>query len=74
MMSEQQVREIKRKHSARLLQEPGVCGVGVEKGENGNFILAIHLDAAHPEAAATIPNSLDGCLIKKDFSGPFTKQ
>ena len=74
MTSEQQVREIKRKHSGRLLQQPGVCGVGVEKGENGNFVLAIHLDATQPAAAAIIPDSIEGCPVKRVFSGPFTKQ
>ena len=74
MTSEQQVGEIKRKHSARLLREPGVCGVGVERDENGEFVLAIHLDAAQPQAGSTIPDSLDGCVVRKHFDGPFTKQ
>ncbi len=74
MVSEQQVREIKRKHSGRLLQQPGVCGVGVEKGDDGNFVLAIHLDANLPKAGSAIPDSIEGCPVKRLFSGPFTKQ
>lgn len=74
MISEQQVREIKRKYSGRLLQQPGVCGVGVEKDEGGNFVLAIHLDAGQPKAGAAIPESIDGCQVKRISSGPFTKQ
>jgi hypothetical protein len=74
MVSEQQVREIKRKHSAQLLQQPGVCGVGVEKGEDGNFVLAVHLDASQPKAAAAIPDFIEGCQVKRLFSGPFAKQ
>ncbi len=74
MASEQEVREIKRRHSVRLLQQPGVCGVGVEKDEKGNFVLAIHLDANQPGAGQNIPDSIEGCPIKRVNSGPFIKQ
>jgi hypothetical protein len=73
MTSEQKVREIKNRHSVRLLQQPGVCGVGVEKAENGGFVLAVHLDATQPEAAASIPDTIEGCAVKRIFSGPFKK-
>jgi hypothetical protein len=74
MASEQEVREIKRRHSAWLLQQPGVCGVGVEKDESGNFILAVHLDATQPEAGAAVPDSIEGCPVKRVLSGPFVRQ
>jgi hypothetical protein len=74
MPSEQQVREIKRRHSARLLQQPGVCGVGVEKDARGEFVLAVHLDATQPEAGAELPDAIEGCPVKRIRSGPFTKQ
>ena len=74
MISEQQIREIKRRHSGQLLQQPGVCGVGVEKDEAGNFVLAIHLDAGQPKAGAAIPDSIEGCPVKRLFSGPFTRR
>ena len=61
MATEEEVRQIKRRHSARLLQQPGVCGVAVEKGEHGDFVLAIHLDATQPDAGATIPDAIEGC-------------
>jgi hypothetical protein len=74
MFSEQQVREIKRRHSNELLQRPGVCGVGVEKDEDGNFVLAVHLDATQPKAAEAVPDSIEGCPVKRSFSGPFVRQ
>jgi len=74
MMSEEQVRKIKRRYSRRLLQEPGVCGVGVEKENDGNFVLAVHLDANLPKAGETIPDFIEGCQVKRYFSGPFVKQ
>jgi hypothetical protein len=74
MVSEEEVKAIKRRHSARLLQEPGVCGVGVEKDQNGNFVLAVHLDTTQPDAGATVPASIEGCPVKRVRSGPFTPQ
>jgi len=74
MASEQDVLEIKRRHSAQLLRQPGVCGVGVEKDETGQFVLAIHLDATQPGAGAVVPDFIEGCPVKRIASGPFTKQ
>jgi len=73
-VSEQEVREIKRRHSSRLLQQPGVCGVAVEKDERGDFVLTVHLDATQPNAGATIPDSIEGCPVRRVQSGPFTKR
>ena len=73
MPTEQEVRDIKRRHSAKLLQQPGVCGVAVEKNEQGNFVLAIHLDATKPDAGATVPDSIEGCPIRRHRTGPFVK-
>jgi len=74
MPSEQEVAEIKRRHSARLLQQPGVCGVGVEKDQAGNFYLAVHLDSSNAATTATLPDSIEGAPLKVIRSGPFTKQ
>jgi hypothetical protein len=74
MASEAQALDIKRRHSARLLNQPGVSGVGVEKDDKGEFVLAVHLDPTQPNAAAAIPNSIEGCPVKRIFSGPFAKQ
>lgn len=74
MPSEAEVTEIKRRHSARLLQQPGVCGLGVEKDDSGNFYLALHLDADNPRAGATVPDSIEGAPVKRIRSGPFVRQ
>ncbi len=73
MTSERKVREMKRRHSKELLQQPGVCGVGVQKDEEGNFILTVHLDASRPEAALAVPSFIEGCRVERFFSGPFVK-
>ena len=74
MASEKEIKEIKRRHSAQLLQQPGVCGVGVEKDERGDFVLTVHLDATRKDAGRTVPDSIEGCPVKRIRSGPFTKQ
>jgi len=74
MASEQEALEIKRKHSAQLLLWPGVCGVGVEKDEWVEFVLAVHLDATQPGVGAELPDFIEGCRVKRISSGPFTKQ
>jgi hypothetical protein len=74
MASEQEAKEIKRKHSAWVLQQPGVCGFGVEKDASGGFILTVHLDANCSDAGDSIPASIEGCPVRRIASGPFTKQ
>jgi hypothetical protein len=74
MPSEEEVKGIKRRNSYRLLQEPGVCGVGVEKNEQGKFVLTVHLDMTQPNPGANIPDFIEGCPVKRVKSGPFTKQ
>jgi hypothetical protein len=74
MASEQEALDIKRRHSAQLLGQPGVCGVGVEKDADGEFVLAIHLDATRPSTGASLPDSIEGCRVKQILSGPFIKQ
>jgi hypothetical protein len=73
MLSENEVREIKRRHSAHLLQQPGVCGVAVEKADDRGFVLAIHLDATRADAGATVPDEIEGCPVRRERSGPFVK-
>lgn len=73
MKSEQEVRQIKQRHSARLLALPGVCGVGVEKDEAGQFVLALHLESDDPTVTAQLPTQIEDCPVKWDASGPFRK-
>lgn len=73
MASEEELRQIKRRHSARLLQLPGVSGVGIEKDASGDLVLAVHLDANDPEAGKDVPDTIEGQRIKRVRSGPFAK-
>ena len=73
MASREEVREVKRRHSARLLNQPGICGVGVEKDEAGQYILTLHIDANALEAGKQLPDQIEGCPVKVVQSGPFRK-
>ncbi len=74
MPSESEAREVKRRHSAELMRIPGVCGVGVEKNQRGEFILRLHLDTDDPKVAAQLPREIEGYAVESVHSGPFRKQ
>lgn len=71
--TEQEIREVKRRHSARLLSQPGVSGVGIEKDATGEYLLAVHLDGDNPEAGKELPAEIEGVPVKYVRSGPFRK-
>jgi len=73
MATEEEIRQLKRRHSARLLGQPGVSGVGIEKDDAGGYALAVHLDADAPEALEHLPAEIEGHRIKYIRSGPFRK-
>ncbi len=71
MLTEEEARAVKSRHSADLLAKPGVSGVGVEKDEDGQFVIVLHLDADHPEVQQELPKEIEGCRVKLVRSGPF---
>ena len=72
MATEQEIRELKHRHSARLLSLPGVSGVGIERDEEGQYLLAVHLDA-DAEAPRDLPPTIEGYPVRYVRSGPFRK-
>ena len=70
---EEQVREVKRRHSPRLLSKPGVAGVGIEKDDSGEYVLAVHLASDDPETVKGLPEEIEGVPVKYIHSGPFRK-
>jgi hypothetical protein len=73
MATEDRAREVKSRHSAQLLQQPGVSGVGVEKDDEGNFFITLYLDTKDPEVEARLPRELEGLPVKIIHGGPFRK-
>ena len=74
MATEQEVRGVKQRHSARLMSRAGVCGVGIEKDESGDFVLTVHLDAEDDKARDDLPEEIEGHRVRYVGSGPFRKQ
>jgi hypothetical protein len=73
LATEQEIRELKHRHSASLLARPGVSGVGVEKNDSGDYVLAVHVDTDDPEALKQLPEDIEGHAVKYVRSGPFRK-
>ena len=48
-----------------------MSGVGIEKDDAGNFVLAVHLDS--DEADKELPAEIEGVPVKYVRSGPFRK-
>jgi len=71
--SDERIRDVKRRHSAELMNMPGVSGVGVAKGKTGALVIAVHLDSDDPEVTARIPKEIEGFAVETIHSGPFTK-
>lgn len=74
MSSERELSEVKDRHSMRLLSLPGVIGVGLERDENGNSVLTIHVDADDPEVYSKLPKQIEGHPIKIVRSEAYRKQ
>jgi hypothetical protein len=74
MATEEEIRALKRQYSARLLSHPGVAGVGVEREEDGDYFLAIHLTSNDPAVRRELPAELDRHAVKYLVSGQFRKQ
>ena len=70
-MTEDEVRAIKQRHAPQLLQQPGVCGVGVQKDEAGEFFIALHTDVNDPAVHDRLPKNLEGAPVRLILSGPF---
>jgi hypothetical protein len=73
MVSQEEARAIKRRHSPELLKRPGVSGVGVEKGEGGDYVLTIHVNADEPGVADQLPAEIEGLPVRIVRSGPYRK-
>ncbi|HEX6903624.1 MAG TPA: hypothetical protein VF789_28195 [Thermoanaerobaculia bacterium] len=73
MAKEDDLRAIKKRHSAHLLQQEGVSGVGIEKDETGEPVLVVHLATDDAEIRRRLPDEIEGHRIVYRGSGPFRK-
>lgn len=69
-----EIRALKKRHSASLLEQPGVCGVDIDTDAAGEAILTVHLDTKDPEVRKQLPDQLEGYPVRYLRTGPFEKQ
>ncbi|MFN8483767.1 MAG: hypothetical protein U0768_12075 [Anaerolineae bacterium] len=68
-MPQTDVERVREKYESQLLSIEGVVGVGIQRDEIGNDVIAVYVrDAA---AKARVPKNLDGVPVKVDVSGEF---
>ena len=73
MSTEEEIRALKRRHSADLLGREGVSGVAVEP-EGDGFVLSVLLDRDDPELRGGLPERIEGHPVKYRVTGRFRKQ
>lgn len=74
MATFEEIHALKKRHSADLLQRPGVCGLDIETTDAGDAVLAVHLETDDPLIRRALPNELEGHPLRYRFTGPFRKQ
>lgn len=70
MATENEIRALKRRYSAKLMEKSNVVGVGVERGEDEGFVLAVHVA---DDDDVELPDELKNC-VRLIRSGRYTKQ
>jgi hypothetical protein len=73
LATEDEIRELKARHAADLLARPGVNGVGVERDEDGSYVLAVHLGSDDPELNAGLPARIEGHPVRYRHGGPYRR-
>ena len=74
MASKKEVAEIKERYSDRLLNLPGVVGVGMaQEDDAGEYVLIVNVDAEDPNLYASLPSQIEGCPVKVVKSGRYRK-
>ncbi|HEX7317885.1 MAG TPA: hypothetical protein VF297_28535 [Pyrinomonadaceae bacterium] len=73
MASREEVAQVKDRHSDRLLDLPGVVGVGVTEDEGGEYVLTVHVETDEPEVRAQLPDELEGCPVRVVQTGRYRK-
>jgi hypothetical protein len=74
MATFEELKDVKRRNSDKLLRMPGVCGIDIDENSKGDFTLAVHLDTKDAAIRKSLPEKIEGHPVKYIVSGPFAKQ
>jgi hypothetical protein len=70
-----EITRLKRRHGRRLLQLPGVVGVGVERGDgDDDYVLVIHVEEDDPSTREAVKQTVSAEPVRIVESGRFKKQ
>jgi hypothetical protein len=72
-MDEKIAKDIKNRHRERLMQIPGVHGVGLES-DDGAPILAVYVTANPRLPSPSFPPEIEGLPVRVHHTEPFSKQ
>jgi hypothetical protein len=73
LATEDEIRDLKRRHAAGLLARPGVVAVGVEQDGAGGYVLSVHLESDDPALCAALPERIEGHSVRYVPGGPYRK-
>lgn len=71
-----EITQLKRRHGRRLLQLPGVIGVGVERGEgdDDDYALVVHVEEDDRSTREAVKQTVGAEPVRIVKSGRFKKQ
>ncbi|HKP75544.1 MAG TPA: hypothetical protein VJT67_08370 [Longimicrobiaceae bacterium] len=72
-MEREDIRSVKRRHSAELMSRAGVQGFGIERGSTGEEELVVHVSSDDPALLASLPRELSGYAVRIQHGEPFRK-
>jgi hypothetical protein len=64
------IQEVKARHEARLMAQPGVVAVGIGRDADGRQAIIVSLDRERPEVRANTPQELEGYAVRVHVIGP----
>ena len=73
MPGQENIRDLKRRLSAQVLDRPGCSGVGVERDERGRDVLTVYLSTDDPDVRQQMPEEFEGHPVRYVVSGEFEK-
>jgi hypothetical protein len=68
------IQEVKARHEARLMAQPGVVAVGIGRDADGRETIVVSLDRERPEVRAKTPQELEGYAVRVQVIGPVRAQ
>jgi hypothetical protein len=68
------IQEVKARHEARLMAQPGVVAVGIGRDADGRQAIVVSLDRERPEVRASTPQELEGYAVRVQVIGPVRAQ